>query len=107
VTLAKEASLKVRDTYSEERKKHDMWKKDCLHNEKVKQLFQMWESQVIGDTNPNLKKTNLNLTAEELALLEEPIEAIIEETNGKKFVKAGKLHQLVVLASSPAITGND
>jgi hypothetical protein len=107
VILAKEASMKVRDTYSDERKKHDMWKKDCLQNEKVKQLFQMWESQVIGDTNPIYKKTNFNLTVEELALLEEPIEAIIDESAGKKFVKAGKLHQLVVLATSPTVTGND
>jgi RasGEF N-terminal motif len=107
VVLAKEASSLVRDTYSEERKKRDMWKKECLQNERVKQLFQMWESQVLGDVNTSHKKVTSALSPEELKILEEPVDGlVIEEVGGKRYIKGGKLGQLVLVATHYSIHGN-
>ncbi|KAH6581147.1 hypothetical protein BASA61_009218 [Batrachochytrium salamandrivorans] len=56
VILAKESASKVRQTHLEERRKRDHWRKECLQNERVKKLFQMWESQLLGDQSSMFKK---------------------------------------------------
>ena len=103
VIIAKDAVVKVRATNIEERRKRDIWRKECLANEKVKQLFQMWESQVIIDTSKNGNQ----LTNEEQELLSEPIDGIVfEETSGLKRVKGGKLLKLIeILTSHTPTTG--
>ena len=102
VVVAKEAVVKVRATNIEERRKRDAWRKECLANEKVKQLFQMWESQVMTD----IPKVGNQLTTEELDLLSDSTEGIVFEEGPVKRVKGGKMIKLIeVLTSHNANTG--
>ena len=45
VIVAKCGAEKWHKNNSEERKRREDWKRDCLQNEKVKNIFQMWDSQ--------------------------------------------------------------
>jgi len=45
VAITKSSVIKARLTASEDRKKKDLWRKECLQNAKVKQLFALWEKQ--------------------------------------------------------------
>lgn len=104
VTIGKEAVVKVRETNIEERRKRDAWRKECLANEKVKQLFQMWESQVMTD----IPKVGNHLTSEELDLLNDSEEGIVfEDWNNNKRVKGGKLIKLIEFLSSHNPTSDD
>ena len=96
VILAKEATVELRTQNSEEQKKRDLWKKECLQNEHVKELFTMWESQILGETHPSRQKAMQALTPAEIKMLEEPLEGIVFDD---KIVKGGKVAQLVLLAT--------
>ncbi|KAL5037234.1 hypothetical protein RTP6_004701 [Batrachochytrium dendrobatidis] len=103
VILAKESSGKVRQTHLEDRRKRDNWRKECLQNERVKKLFQMWESQLLGDENPIFKKPSALLTMDELKVLEDSTEGLVlEEMGGKRQIKGGTLTKLL-----EAATGHD
>ncbi|KAJ3359560.1 hypothetical protein HDU91_004897 [Kappamyces sp. JEL0680] len=101
VVITKEAVVRVRHTGAEERRKRDAWRKECLANDRVKQLFHMWESQVLGDSKPANKKNVNQLTAEEIELLQDSTEGLVfEEVSGVKKLKGGKLQKLVEYATS-------
>ncbi|KAJ3274260.1 hypothetical protein HDV01_003333 [Terramyces sp. JEL0728] len=101
VVLAKESTVRLRHIGSEERRKRDAWKKECLANERVKQMFQMWESQVISETAPIFKKQISQLNVEELELLQDPVDGIVYDESGSfKKVKGGRLAKLVEVLSS-------
>lgn len=102
VTMAKEATVRVRHTGSEERRKKEAWRKECLANERVKQLFHMWESQVMGDVNPLRKNTN-ELSVDELMVLNDTKEGIIIDDGGRK-IKGGRLGKLVEALTSHNVT---
>ncbi|KAJ3254360.1 hypothetical protein HK103_007242 [Boothiomyces macroporosus] len=101
VVLAKESTVRLRHIGSEERRKRDAWRKECLANERVKQMFQMWESQVISETAPIFKKQISQLNVEELELLQDPVDGIVyDETGTFKKVKGGRLTKLVEVLCS-------
>lgn len=104
VVISKYACNIAKDSYSDEKRKREQWRRECLQNDNVKQLFQMWESQIIGDVAGAQKKATARLTEEENKLLDEKIEIIIDESNGKKFVKGGKLTNFVQYATSHIVT---
>ncbi|KAJ1338899.1 hypothetical protein BSLG_006536 [Batrachochytrium salamandrivorans] len=100
VILAKESASKVRQTHLEERRKRDHWRKECLQNERVKKLFQMWESQLLGDQSSMFKKPSAILTMDELKALEDSTEGLVlEEVNGKRLIKGGRLNKLLEAAT--------
>jgi hypothetical protein len=99
ITLGKEATMKVRLIGSEERRKRDEWKKECLANERVKKLFQMWESQVIEDSQTSNKKNYNALNQEELDMLTESTEGLVFD-EATKLVKGGRLGKLVEIITS-------
>nr|KAJ3420229.1 hypothetical protein HK105_005931 [Polyrhizophydium stewartii] len=100
VVLAKESATRIRQTHSEERRKRDNWRKECLQNERVKKLFQMWESQLLGDQSPMFKKPSTQLTRDELGVLEDSVEGLVfEETGGRRLIKGGRLNKLLEAAT--------
>ncbi|KAI8924505.1 ras guanine nucleotide exchange factor domain-containing protein [Entophlyctis helioformis] len=108
VILAKETATKVRHTFLEERRKQDNWRKECLQNERVKQLFQMWEGQLLGDQNPIGKKPATQLTKEELSFLEDSPEGLVaEEINGKRVIKGGRLNKLLEASTHHMVNDED
>ena len=62
----------------------------------------MWENQVLGDQTTSAKRTNAELTPEELSIFEDSPEGlIIEDQGSKKIIKGGRLAKLVeVLTNS-------
>ncbi|KAI8810741.1 ras guanine nucleotide exchange factor domain-containing protein [Cladochytrium replicatum] len=103
MNLAKMAAVKIKTTASEERVKREQWKKDCLQNEKVKKLFQIWEDQFRTDSDVTM--TDGSLTEEDAAILEESTEGLVLEEShatNKKVVKGGRLQQLIERATSPS-----
>ena len=112
VVISKEITTKILNSSSDERRKREMWKRECLQNERVKKMFQMWENQVLGESNtasPGTSKiisTGTILTADELKMLEEPTDGmLIEDVAGKKMIKGGKLGQLILMATHYANPG--
>ena len=98
VTLSKEAAVRVRNTGIEERRKRDAWRKELLANERVKQLFNMWQNQVESDTPMNQKKNISQLDVQELAMLDDSLEGLILDDSKKP--KGGRLMKLVEVMTS-------
>jgi hypothetical protein len=99
INLAKDATAKVKLIGSEERRKKEEWKKECLANERVKKMFQMWETQVIGDVQSSNKMNYGQLAAEEHELLNETTEGLVLDENTKQ-IKGGRLAKLVEYVTS-------
>jgi hypothetical protein len=98
VVLAKEAAVRVRNTGIEERRKRDAWRKELLANERVKQLFNMWQTQVESETPMNQKKNISQLDVQELAMLDDSSEGLILDESKKP--KGGRLMKLVEVMTS-------
>lgn len=100
VVISKDAVVRVRATGVEERRKREAWRKECLANEKVKHLFNMWESQVMNET------TGKDLTNEEQEILQDSPEGILYDETSLKKIKGGKLIKLIeALTTHEAIVG--
>ncbi|KAJ3052005.1 hypothetical protein HK097_006984 [Rhizophlyctis rosea] len=92
VTLTKESTNKIRAIASEDQRKKDAWRKACMQNDHVKQLFQMWESQVMQKGVVG----EVVATAEDLKALEDGDEGLsLEIVGGRRVVKGGRLTKLV------------
>jgi hypothetical protein len=104
VILAKEGTAKSKQIMIEEKRKRDEWNRECLANERVKKLFQMWESQVISETTHQSIKSKSGisqLSEEDIQMLKDPEENIsFEEINGIRKVKGGKVSKLIEFLTS-------
>ncbi|KAI8902868.1 ras guanine nucleotide exchange factor domain-containing protein [Globomyces pollinis-pini] len=101
VMISKETAVVVRHTGTEDRRREENWKKECLANERVKQLFQMWEAQVLGDSQSVDKKAVRELNIDDLVMLRETNEGVVmDETGTIHKIKGGRLGKLVELLTS-------
>jgi hypothetical protein len=99
IVIAKDITALSRERFAEEFKKRDAWRRECLQNERVKQLFQMWETQIIGESPTSNKKIQA-LSPQEIEMLEDPTDGLLIETTSRgQVVKGGKLPQLVQVAT--------
>jgi ankyrin repeat protein len=99
VLITKEATFRVREVGIEERRKHDELRKERMANKRTKQLFQMWESQVMNDSMPG-KRNMLELTEKEIELLDDDMDGIVLEATALKKIKGGRLSKLVEILTS-------
>ncbi|KAJ3086621.1 hypothetical protein HK102_012820 [Quaeritorhiza haematococci] len=104
VVVSKETAGKLQRILGEERLKKETWRKECLQNERVKKLFQMWEGQ-----NKEEEKEDSSQSVEESALMEQSTEGLVLEENsasGKSVViKGGRIGTLIEWMSSHAFVG--
>jgi ankyrin repeat protein len=103
VLITKEATVRVRAVGIEERRKREELRKERMANKRTKQLFQMWESQVLNDALPSNKRNMQDLSEKEAELLEDGLDGIVFEGSGPNSkVKGGRLSKLVELLTSHA-----
>ncbi|TPX66009.1 hypothetical protein SpCBS45565_g04755 [Spizellomyces sp. 'palustris'] len=97
VTISKECTAKIRRTTYEDRKKKDQLKKDVLQNEHVKNLFKLWESQVLLPQTEAAPAAEAELpSADDLEYLQDDLEGLqLDMSNNPPIVKGGKLTKLV------------
>ena len=96
--FSKEVIARQHQLNIDERKKREDWKKECLANERVKNLFQMWETQVLDRGADSSQKSSASLTEEEKALLKFNTEGLLFDDASK--VKGGKLPKLIEFLTS-------
>jgi son of sevenless-like protein len=99
VLITKEATTRVRLVGIEERRKREELRKERMANKRTKQLFQMWESQVMNAAVPG-KKNMQELTDMEIELLEDDLDGVVFENTTQKKVKGGRLSKLVEILTS-------
>ncbi|KAI8823022.1 ras guanine nucleotide exchange factor domain-containing protein [Fimicolochytrium jonesii] len=111
VVIGKEAARKIRRQSFDKVTKRDRWARDVAQNEHVKQLFQLWEAQVLrpqrtyddegpapvaGGAAAASVATSAEPGAEELGMLKDDWEGLVFEPTGDKVaVKGGRLTKLV------------
>jgi hypothetical protein len=99
--LSQEIVKRHAEQTSELQNKRQAWKKECLQNEKVKMIFNTWESTLLKDLAFTASSTTLKPTAESINVFvslvaEESSEGLVLETiAGKVMVKGGLLPKLV------------
>ena len=97
VVITKELTTQIRHNYAKEKRVVDVWRKQWLQDSHVKKLFQMWESQVLGDSGPSQKKHSNELSNEDVKVLEDPTDGLIIDDHSK--VKGGRLYRLIEYAT--------
>lgn len=104
VALAKACATKIRRTSSEERKKREKWRKECMQNERVKDLFHLWERQLganksvaVNADQTTTAAQQAQMTIEESKLLEDSADGLLWEENketGKMVLKGATLPKI-------------
>ncbi|RKO90563.1 hypothetical protein BDK51DRAFT_46509 [Blyttiomyces helicus] len=84
VTLTKEGTSKLRRSASEDRRKKEIWRRDCLQNERVKQLFLMWESQVMQPQVAGAAEQHDDTNKDDERVLEDSRDGLVTEDGGLK-----------------------
>ena len=76
--LGKATAVKARKDSSAERKKKEQWRRECMQNERVKQLFHVWERQMKGNDDTT---TLPGASKEEIILLEDSLDGVMIEAS--------------------------
>ena len=96
--FAKEVIARQNQFNADEKKKREDWKRECLANERVKNLFQMWENQVLDSGEKQDQKVDTALTEEEKSILEFSNDGLVFDEKSK--VKGGKLSKIIEFLTS-------
>ncbi|KAJ3214118.1 hypothetical protein HK099_007016 [Clydaea vesicula] len=93
LVFVKQGAGKWQISTSEEKKKRELWRKECLQNERVKNMFQMWENA------SNVVKKIEFIAPEESAQLQDSKDGLVlidSSTSPSKYlVKGGEIFKLV------------
>ena len=106
VLIAKEGALKWNKSNSEEMGKRELWRKECLQNERVKNMFNAWEA-----SSKITVVSNTNVSEKDLKILEDNYEGLVftDETANlpiqKMVVKGGEISKLVQWMSNHKFVG--
>ncbi|KAJ3129785.1 hypothetical protein HK098_000155 [Nowakowskiella sp. JEL0407] len=87
IVLAKHCTVRIRNVKREEISRKEMWKKECFQNEKVKQMFKLWDNP-----NQNESESKVTLSDEESNILSESTDGIILERGQ---IRGGRLVQII------------